>query len=131
MGSEYTFYDYVDADGMGSNMINDWLNDGGRDAKAGLNAIIRHLEATPPALWSKPIAYPLHNEWRGFWELRKKIKRVPYRLIGKMEGREILLVTWGFHKGRWRVEATVQTAKERVEQMIGEPVKYRREHDFS
>ncbi|MFC1845793.1 hypothetical protein ACFLYM_00060 [Chloroflexota bacterium] len=49
MGNEFTFYDYIDADGSGSNIIWDWLNGDAKEAKAPFNLIIGYLEASPPA----------------------------------------------------------------------------------
>jgi len=135
MGNEFKFFDYVDSDGDGTNVIKGWLNGGGRQAKAYFNRMIPYLEASPPAgsvdsVWHAPYTWPLHNEWKHFVEIRKKVQRVQYRLIGKVEGRNVFLVTWGFHKGRWETDITVQTAMERVAQMINNPARYRREHDY-
>jgi hypothetical protein len=137
MGSEFTFYDYFDADGVGTNIINDWLNGDGKEAKAYFNRTIGYLEGSPPAgfqdtVWRDPYVWPLHNEWVDFYEIRKKLKKVAYRLIGKVEGRNVFLVTWAYHKGKnWETDITIQTAKERVNQMKNDAVKYRREHDNS
>lgn len=136
MGSEFTFYDYIDADGGGTNIINDWLNGGGKEAKAYFNRMIGYLEASPLAgsqdsFWRAPYTWPLHGAWTNFIEIRKKIRGVQYRIIGKIEGRNVLLVTWGCHKGSWQANITAQTAKERVSQMKNNPERYRREHDYS
>ena len=40
MSSEFTFYDYIDADGDGINVIKDWLNGEGKLAKAFFTMII-------------------------------------------------------------------------------------------
>jgi hypothetical protein len=136
MGSEFTFYDYIDADGSGTNVINDWLNGGGKEAKAYFNRVIGYLEASPPprsqdSVWCAPYALPLHGAWKKFIEIRRKVKGVQYRLIGKMEGRSVLLLTWGYHKGSWQTDITPQTARERVSQMKNNPERYGREHDHS
>jgi len=135
MGSEFTFYDYINADGDGANIINDWLNGDGKEAKAYFNRMIGYLEGSPPAgsqssVWRDPYVWPLHREWKGFFEIRKKLKKIPYRLIGKIEGRSVLLITWGYHQGNWKADITPQTAEERVNQMKN-VAKYRREHDNS
>lgn len=136
MGSEFTFYDYIDADSTGANIINDWLNSDGIQAKAHFNSMIRHLEGSRPAgfqysVWRSPYTWPLHEEWKGFMEIRKKVEGVQYRLIGKVEGRNVFLVTWGFHRERWETNITPQTGKDRVAQMKDNPGRYRREHDNS
>lgn len=136
MGSEFTFYDYINADGDGTNVINNWLNGDGRKTKAHFNRMIAYLEASPPAgfrdtAWSPKNVWPLHGIWKDFIEIRKKIDGVQYRLIGKVEGRNVFLVTWGYHTGEWETDITPQTAKERIIQMKNDAVKYRREHDNS
>ena len=136
MGSEFTFYDYVDADGSKANVIRSWLNGDGKEAKAYFNRMIGYLEGSLPAgsqdsVWRDPYTWPLHKEWKEFIEIRKKIKGVQYRLIGKVDGRNVFLVTWGYHKGSWETDITPQTGRERVNQMKDNPEKYRREHDNS
>ena len=137
MGTEFTFYDYIDADRSGANIIKGWLNGNGKPAKARFNTMIRYLEASPPdglqgSVWTDPFyVWHLRGEWRGFIEIRKEIQRVQYRLIGKVEGRNVFLVTWGFHKGTWETDVTPQTAKDRVSEMKNSPEKYRSEHDNS
>lgn len=136
MASEFTFYDYIDADGSQTNIINDWLNGDGNRAKAYFNSMINHLEASPPAgfrdtFWCFPYIRPLGGKWKGFKEIRKKADRVQYRLICKVEDRSVFLVTWGFHKGSWETDITPQTGKDRVTQMKDNPIKYRRWHDYT
>ena len=136
MGSEFTFYDYIDVDGSGANVINDWLNGDGKEAKAYFNRMIGYLEGSLPAgsqesVWQHPYTWLLRGKWKDFIEIRKKVKGVQYRLVGKVEGRKVFLVTWGFHKGTWETDITPQTGKERAAQMKNNPGKYRREHDNS
>jgi len=133
MGTEFTFYDFIDADNGGKNIIDDWLNSDGKNVKKHFNAMIRNLEASPPpgtqdTVWSAPFTWPLHEEWRGFLEIRKKVNNIQYRLICKMEGREVFIVTWGYHKGYWETAISHRTAEIRVMQMRNEPDKYRRKH---
>ncbi len=71
------------------------------------------------------------KDWKDFIEIRKETKGVQYRLICKIEGRDVFLVTWGFHKGSWNTDITPQTAKDRAVQMKNYPGTYRREHDNS
>ena len=135
MGSEYTFYDYIDTGETGQNIINSWLNGDAKEAKAYFNRIIGYLEGSPPpgsqdSVWHKPYAYPLHNAWNGFIEIRRKVKGLQYRLIGMIDVRNVLLVTWGYHRGgKWETDITPKTAKERIKQMQSNPIEYRRLHD--
>lgn len=133
MGREFTFYDYVN--GSGVNIINDWLNGAGKEAKAKFNSIIRWLGESPPAasqdsLWKRPYIWPLHEKWKGFKEIRSNVKGVEYRLICKIEERNVFLVTWGYHKGKWQTDITVQKANERVDKMKNKLIKYGREHVY-
>ncbi len=140
MGGQFTFYDYVDADGSRTNIINDWLNGEGKEAKAFFNRMIGYLEESPPAgyqdsVWHYPYVWPLHEKWNGFKEIRKKVKGVQYRLIGKVVEiggvRKVYLVTWGYHKRKWETNVTSEEAIDRVNRMISEPDKYGREHENS
>lgn len=136
MGTEFTFYDYIDADKGRVNVTNDWLNGDGKRAKAHFNSMIRNLEGSPQAgskdsVWDPPYTLPLRGEWKGFREIRKKVDKIQYRLICKVEDRDVFLVTWGFHKGSWETDITPQTGKDRVSQMNNNPAKYRRDHDNS
>jgi len=134
MGSEYTFYDYTD--GNGNNVIRDWLNGGGNPAKARFIMVISLLGASPPSsfkdsVWKPPFAYDLRGSWKDFTEIRAKVNKIQYRLIGRKIDRDVLLVTWGLHNGQgWHTGIPPGTAKIRVNQMVTNPLKYRREHEL-
>ena len=140
MASEFTFYDYIDADGDGTNVISSWLNGEGRDAKPHFAVIMPYLEASSPpgfndTFWKEPYAKLMRNKrekWKGFIELRKQAKNVQYRLIGQMEGRTVFLVAHGIHKGQnYTTDVSPQTALRRVQQMKNNPARYRREHEYN
>lgn len=134
MGSEFTFYDYFDADGSKVNVINTWLNGDGKPAKAFFTHLIENLEASQPpgsddTVWKEPYTELLKREWRGFIALRKTGK-VQYRLICRMNNRDVHLVAYGIHKApHYETDVTPDTALKRAEQMRNDPVRYRREHD--
>lgn len=134
MGSEYTFYDYID--GNGNNVIRDWLNGGGNPAKGRFIMVISQLEASPPSgfmdsVWNPPFACDLKGSWKGFTEIRAKVNKIQYRLIGRKIDRDVSLVTWGLHGGQgWHPGIPPGTAKIRVNQMVTNPLKYRREHEL-
>lgn len=136
MGSEFKFFDYFDADGSGTNIIKDWLNGEARLAKMHFDSVIRNLRNSSPtssqgSVWSSPkYIVHLHNEWKGFIEIKRRAKRIQFRLIGRVEDRTVFLVTWGYHQGDWAPGITPQKAWERVYQMKNSPAIYRREHDF-
>ena len=136
MGNILTFYDYIDADGSGANAITSWLNGPGKDAKAHFNVKIPYLEASPPhgvsgSSWGRPLTGYMHSEWRGFVELRRKAKGVQYRLLAKLEGHNVYLVACGTHTGgKYLTDVTPATALNRVSQMMDNPARYRREHEY-
>lgn len=138
MGKEFTFYDYIDSDGI--NVIRKWLNGEAKPVKGWFIVIMNHLEASLPpgfkgSFWQPPYAKLLKNKkgeiWSGFIEIRKTGK-VQYRLIAKMAERSVFLVASGVHKDQnWNMDISPKTARLRVVQMINDPIKYRREHDYS
>lgn len=129
MGTEYTFYDYIDADGDGINAINNWLHTDGKDSKAFFDQVILHLEASPPP-WMSKYTKMMHDDWKGFIEVRKT-GSIQYRLIGKMIGRNIYLVACAIHKDQYfYTTVSARLAIERVKQMVVNPSKYRRYHDY-
>ncbi len=136
MGSEHRFYDYIDADGSGDNVIKSWLNGEAKDAKAGFINVISLLEGSLPggmedSVWEPPYVIPLTGKWKGFIELRKKVNNIQYRLIGKKINRSVFLVTSGVHGGQgWLPGIPPITAQIRVNQMIANPEKYRRDHEL-
>ena len=136
MGSEFTFYDYIDADGGGTNVIRSWLNGDGKPAKAYFTMMIPRLEASPPpgskdSVWGEPHTKLMKDKWHGFIELRK-LGSVQYRLIARMQDRSVFLVACGIHKEpKYRTNVSPQTALSRVTQMINNPAKYRREHEYN
>lgn len=137
MGSEFTFYDYIDADGGGNNVIKDWLNGGGSAAKARFTVLIELLESSPPrghkdTIWKYPYMKPMEGEWAGFVELRRKDGNVQHRLLAQIRGRGIYLVASGIHKEQnFTTDVSPQTALKRVQEMIDDPARYRREHEYS
>ena len=80
MGVEFTFFDYVDEDGV--NTISAWLDGPGRAARAKLNAWLSHLESTSPGQWKRPIVDTLTGECVGLFEIRASIARQQYRILG-------------------------------------------------
>ena len=135
MDKEYIFYDYVDADGTGRNVIKDWLDGDGRLAYGHFTRMIPILEATPPGsgTWGDPYVEVMvnkrHRNWDGFIALRKK--KDVHRIIGKRIGRAVYLVATGIHKGnqRYKTDVSPRTASTRVDQMIA-GAKYRSEHEY-
>ncbi len=135
MGTEFTFYDYIDADASGDNLIKNWLNGDGKPAKASFKLRISLLGESPPhgfmdSVWTEEYVKWMRDDWDGFIELRKSKNNVQYRILGKMIDRHVFLVAWGIHKGRrFKTSITPKTASDRVSQMMNN-AKYMREHDY-
>ncbi len=128
MGNEYTFYDYIDENG--NNVIMNWLNGEARDAKVFFGQVIPHLEATPPPWSTKYVKY-MRTDWKGFIELRKT-GTIQYRLLCQMRNRDVYIVATGFHKGKYYpTDVPPEIAAVRVSQMIANPAKYRRTHEYN
>lgn len=137
----YTFYDYIDADGNGTNVIRSWLNGDGKDAKPRFAVLIPLMETSSPpgsenSFWTEPYAKLLKNrrreKWGGFTEIRIKAKNVQYRLLGQIEGRAVFLVACGIHKDQhFTTDVSPETALNRINQMKNSPAKYRREHEYN
>jgi len=130
MGTEYTFYDYIDADNDGSNVINSWLHNDGSASKAFFDQIIPYLEESPPP-WMSKYTEKMRGKWKGFIEIRKT-GSVQYRLLGQMRGRKIYLVACAIHKAPYYLTTvTPNKALLRIEQMDKNPTKYRRYHVYN
>ncbi len=130
MDGGFIFYDYLDADSGGENVIRSFLDRCEKSTKAFLNSMIRHLEASPFSTWREPYTKPLDGAWEGFFEIRKQGRKTRARLVFKIENRQVFLVATGFHRSRWQVDITPAVAKQRVCQMTEHPELYRRRHDF-
>jgi hypothetical protein len=78
MGSEFTFYDYVE----GTNSVHDWLNTLPVSVKAKLNKWLLHLEAVGPGEWKRPFVDTLTGTCSGLFEVRASKAGMQYRLLG-------------------------------------------------
>lgn len=80
MGAEFTFYDYIDENGI--NVVREWLHGEGVKVTADFNAKIMHLEATKKGLWSRPTFDDLKDDCDGLFELRGQTGKIKLRLLG-------------------------------------------------
>ena len=138
MGSQYTFYDYINA--QGENEILQWLhNVGGRGKngikfRAAFTERLLGLEGTPQVDWSRPPAAVLHGDCAGLYEVRKEIKNVQYRLIGfHGPGEATGTLVFGAREvnDKFVPSNTCQIAQEIKALVLSNPGVYRREHDWS
>ncbi len=130
MGSEFTFYDYVDDDA--TNVIATWLEGHGPKAKARLNNIIANLAATPKGQWTRPTVDTLKGDCTDLFEIRAKVEGVQLRLLGfHHQGpfKEVTLVFGATEKGNKFVPvSTCRQAQERKQRAIHNPGSHRRLH---
>jgi len=80
MGAEFTFYDFLD--GNGANIVHVWLGNIPKGAKAKFNKWLRHLEATPPGLWKRPLVETLDGYCAGLFEVRVSLSTQQFRILG-------------------------------------------------
>lgn len=79
MGSEYTFYDYVDRGKV--NSIRRWLDSIPEAAKQKLNRRLFHLEGT--RRWLRPLVDALTDgDCAGLFEIRANLSGRQYRILG-------------------------------------------------
>jgi len=132
MGSEFTFYDYVD-DG-GRNVVHDWLH--GSDLPMGVKVKftnwLQHLEGTPPGEWKRPLVDTLDGHCAGLFEVRVSHSHRQYRILGSHMGVDRTpTLMHCFIKPDDRVsEEDCDQALLRKAQVEGDPNKHRVEHDY-
>lgn len=130
MGSEFTFYDYVDEDGV--NVISAWLTGQGPRARAKFNQVIFHLEATPKGQWRRPIVDTLGGDCSGLFEIRSFVNGKQLRLLGFHQPghrKEVTLVFGTEEKGgEFNPASTCQQAQWRRQKAIFSPRARRRVH---
>lgn len=134
MGSEFTFYDFVDAGGSGENVVKAWLHGPGSKARAKFNQIIANLEGTPPP-WTG-----LGRAWdklkgKGFeelYEMRLEREHVQYRLIAFFGAgdREVTITMGAIHKDKnWTPSNFGSGSQHRRKLVTGNAALYRTVHD--
>lgn len=129
MGAEYTFYDYVDEDGI--NVIKTWLE--ARGGKARFDTIIQYLEASRPGTWRRPVVGRLTGECAGLSEIRAQVRRTQLRLLGFYGPgeREFTLVFGAVEKNdRFVPLSACEQAFRRKDRVNAAPDISRKEHDF-
>ena len=138
MGTQYTFYDYINA--QGDNEILLWLNDvGGRGKdrhklKAQFTRILLHLEGASTGEWRRPQFDNLHDECAGLYEIRKEFKNIPYRLIGfHGPGQAAGTLVFGAREinDQFDPSETCRIAQGIKALVLSDPSTYRRQHDWS
>ena len=131
MGSQFTFYDYVD--GQGENVVYSWMSGIPKTAKGKFDARIRYLEATPPGQWgtgSRLVDTLTDEGCEDLFEIRVRYRRVQYRILGTHSGRRpILLHCFVKPDSRVRIEEC-NRAKRKLDLATADPTRHRVEHVY-
>jgi len=125
MGSEFTFYDFVE----GTNLIHDWLDTLPIGVKAKFNKWLLHLEGLGPGEWRRPLVDYVCG---GLFEIRTSQNHIQYRLLGchgPGDRRPTLL--HGFIKpGKKVLDVDCNTALTRMKLVHADADSYREEHRY-
>lgn len=130
MGSEYTFYDYMEG---GVNVIQVWLNGIPTGARVKFNTRLIHLEATPPGQWARPFVDTLDGHCAGLFEIRVPLSHQQYRIIGSHMGadRTPTLLHCFIKRGDKVPKVECDSAKEIKNKVLANPAMYRVEHNYA
>jgi len=129
MGSEFTFYDFVD--GQGANIVHDWLERIPTGAKQKFNKWLLHLEATPPGQWTRPLVDTLDDYCAGLFEVRVALSGQQYRILGSHSADRKPVLLHCFIKGGKRVpDEECDLANLKKAQVEADPRNHRVEHDY-
>ena len=126
MGSEFTFYDFVDDSGV--NVIHEWLQGLPKSAKQKFNKWLTHLEATPPGAWSRSLVDTVCD---GLFEIRVRLSTQQYRILGVHTPDRKPILLHGFIKLGSKVpNQNCDQAQINRDQFEADPAKHRMEHDY-
>ncbi len=130
MGTEFTFYDYVEKE---ENLIHAWLQELPKSVKAKFTNWLLHLEGVGPGEWKRPLVDTLTGDCDGLFEIRVERSRINYRILGCHEtGERRPTLLHGFIKPGAKVpKAECQTALMRKENVSGDLDGSREVHDYS
>ncbi len=131
MGSQFTFYDYVD-DG-GGNVILFWLSGSEvtPEVHAKFDKWIRYLEETPISKWNPKYAKQLKKNCRELLEVRVVFFRRQYRILFcHGPGRATPTLLHGFRKSDDDIDSECQEAFKRRSKVDDDPNKHRVEHNW-
>ena len=131
MGSEFTFYDFIDA--SGKNVIHDWLQEIPKEVKEKFTKRLENLEATPPGMWTHRLVDTLTDgPCSGLFEVRVRSGTQQYRILGTdtgMQRRRILLHC--FRKpDRGVAPAECQRAKTKMAQFFANSARHKVVHNY-
>lgn len=128
MGSEFTFYDYVE----GTNLVHEWLNTLPVSVRVKLNNRLLHLEAVGPGEWRRSLVDTLTGACKGLFEVRTSREGIQYRLLGcHGPGRREPTLLYGFIKpGKEVLRAHCHKALARKELVYASVGSHREQHRY-
>lgn len=128
MGSEFTFYDYVE----GTNLVHEWLNTLPVSVKAKFNKWLLHLEAVGPGEWKHRLVDTLTGTCKGLFEIRVSEVHIQYRLLGCRGpgNREPTLLYGCIKPGRKVPKSACDRALARKERVYANAESYREQHRY-
>jgi hypothetical protein len=125
MGSEFTFYDFVDD--SGTNLIHQWLQGIPKGAKQKFNKWLMHLEATPPGEWRRPLVDTVCD---GLREIRVSFGQ-QYRILAvHTPDRKPILLHSFIKSGRRVPKGECDRARVKKDQVEADPAKHTVEHNY-
>ena len=129
MGAEFTFYDYLEAEG---NIIYPWLKAQPSTVRAKLNKWLLHLEGTGPGQWKRPLVDTLTGHCPGLFEVRAGESHMQYRILGcRGPGERSPTLLHGFVKADKKVsEGDCDIALARKEVLYRDPDNHREIHRY-
>jgi hypothetical protein len=132
MGSEHTFYDYVEG---GVNQIHPWINGTAEGVRTKVNNWIHHLEATKKGDWRRPMAETLTGYCDGLFEMRPKKGNIQYRILGyhgpDAENKQVTLLYCFIKRGDVVPRSACDEASRRIALISANPGARTVLHDFS
>ena len=129
MGSEFTFYDYVDDEGR--NVVHRWLESIPKGAKAKFNNRLLHLEGTPAGGWTRPLVDTLDGSCDGLFEVRVSLSGRQYRILAfHTPDRKPTLLHCFIKSGKRVPDAECERARLKKVQVETDAMMHRVEHDY-
>lgn len=129
MGSEFTFYDFVDDSGV--NVVDQWLQGIPKGAKQKFNKWLTHLEATPHGSWSRPLVDKLSGRCAGLFEVRVKLSRQQYRILAMhTPDQKPILLHCFIKSGRKVPDEECDRAQAKKAQVDADRAEHTVEHDY-
>ena len=127
MGSEFSFYNYVD--GAGNDVIRAWLETLPTKPRQRFKTWLLHLEGTPHGNWTRPYVETLDGYCAGLFEIRVSLGK-QYRLLGTHMGKTPTLLHGFIKPGKKVRREECDRAFKHLADVSSDPEKHRVEHSY-